>query len=346
MENALKTLSVLQPSRRFDPVSVSSKVALRLGNYELINLLLRFGANVNYYCRVNTTHFPSALQYALKDEVNRYHGHHSRSRRGPIWRPVAQHRTWNAAGTLLCLQVVLRMLCNYGYDVQRCFDCPYGNSAHIPEGYEGWSNSVIKDTLVTEQLTSGCVSSDRFDVTTDEVGGQIMPEDFNVTRAGNAKVASDFWAVDGVSLSVLQFCEVITVSWLKHLSGQVVCILLDYVDHVTLCSKLKGAVMEHQQWPHICWLQGKGHAPDPLTRPNPAPSTLPVSRERSPSEASLPSADPPLPRAPSSPFARVHEFPAVAKATEGLHPVSGVRHARPEEWNIRKEKVTPCVCFP
>uniref|UniRef100_H3DJE7 Ankyrin repeat and SOCS box containing 14 n=2 Tax=Tetraodon nigroviridis TaxID=99883 RepID=H3DJE7_TETNG len=144
-----------------DPVKCL-QVALRLGNYELINLLLRFGANVNYYCRVNTTHFPSALQYALKDEV------------------------------------VLRMLCNYGYDVQRCFDCPYGNSAHIPEGYEGWSNSVIKDTL---------------------------------------------------------FCEVITVSWLKHLSGQVVCILLDYVDHVTLCSKLKGAVMEHQQWPHICWLQ-------------------------------------------------------------------------------------------
>lgn len=45
------------------------QVALRLGNYELINLLLRFGANVNYYCKVNTTHFPSALQYALEDEV-------------------------------------------------------------------------------------------------------------------------------------------------------------------------------------------------------------------------------------------------------------------------------------
>lgn len=52
------------------------KVALRLGNYELIELLLRFGANVNYYCKVNTTHFPSALQYALKDEVNRRHGRH------------------------------------------------------------------------------------------------------------------------------------------------------------------------------------------------------------------------------------------------------------------------------
>lgn len=42
------------------------------------------------------------------------------------------------------------MLCNYGYDVERCFDCPYGNSAHIPEGYEGWTNTVIKDTLVNK----------------------------------------------------------------------------------------------------------------------------------------------------------------------------------------------------
>lgn len=144
-----------------DPIKCL-QVALRLGNYELINLLLRFGANVNYYCKVNTTHFPSALQYALKDEV------------------------------------VLRMLCNYGYDVERCFDCFYGNSVHVPDDYEGWTNTVIKDTL---------------------------------------------------------FCEVITVSWLKHLSGRVVRILLDYVDHVTLCSKLKAAVMEQQQWPDICRLQ-------------------------------------------------------------------------------------------
>ncbi|XP_068451960.1 dynein axonemal heavy chain 12 [Clinocottus analis] len=144
-----------------DPIKCL-QISLRLGNYELTNLLLRFGANVNYYCRINTTHFPSALQYALKDEV------------------------------------VLRMLCNYGYDVERCFDCPYGNGSHIPEDYEGWSNSVIKDTM---------------------------------------------------------FCEVITVYWLKELSGQVVRVLLDYLDHVTLCCKLKAAVMEQQQWPDICRLQ-------------------------------------------------------------------------------------------
>ncbi|TDH14463.1 hypothetical protein EPR50_G00045250 [Perca flavescens] len=144
-----------------DPIKCL-QIALRLGNYELIDLLLRFGANVNYYCKINTTHFPSALQYALKD------------------------------------QVVFRMLCNYGYDVGRCFECPYGNGSHVPEDFEGWSDTVIKDNT---------------------------------------------------------FCEVISVSWLKHLAGQLVRIMLDYVDHVTLCSKLKAAVMEQQQWPDICRLQ-------------------------------------------------------------------------------------------
>lgn len=105
-----------------DPVKCL-QVALRLGNYQLIELLLRFGANVNYYCKINTTHFPSALQYALKDEV------------------------------------VLRMLCSYGYDVERCFDCPHGDGSHVPEDYEGWSNTVIKDTLCSSARSSPCRGS-------------------------------------------------------------------------------------------------------------------------------------------------------------------------------------------
>uniref|UniRef100_A0A671K6X1 Ankyrin repeat and SOCS box containing 14b n=1 Tax=Sinocyclocheilus anshuiensis TaxID=1608454 RepID=A0A671K6X1_9TELE len=125
------------------------QVAMRLANYELINTLLRYGANVNYYSRVNTTHFPSALQYALKDEV------------------------------------MLRMLLNNGYDVQRCFDC------------------------------TDCKSK----------------------------------------LIFLQFCEVITVYWLKHISAQVVRIMLDYVYHVTLCSKLKSVLTEQKQWLEICKIQ-------------------------------------------------------------------------------------------
>uniref|UniRef100_A0A8C6WQW4 Ankyrin repeat and SOCS box containing 14a n=1 Tax=Neogobius melanostomus TaxID=47308 RepID=A0A8C6WQW4_9GOBI len=144
-----------------DPIKCL-QVALRMGNLELIQLLLKFGANVNYFCKINTTHFPSALQYSLKDEV------------------------------------LMRMLCNFGYDVEKCFHCPYGGGSHVPRDYEGWSNTVIKDAM---------------------------------------------------------FCEVICLSSLRHLSGRVVRILLDYLDHVTFCSKLKTTLMETEQWPEICAMQ-------------------------------------------------------------------------------------------
>ncbi|CAM9353814.1 unnamed protein product [Bubo scandiacus] len=140
-----------------DPINCL-QIALRMGNYELMNLLLQHGANVNYFCRVNTTHFPSALQYALKDEV------------------------------------MLRMLMNYGYDVHRCFDCPQGNSSHSQYVTDGWTSTVIKDTM---------------------------------------------------------FCEVITLSWLKHLSGKVVRVMLDYVDHVPICWKLEAVLKEQELWPDI-----------------------------------------------------------------------------------------------
>ncbi|XP_041945953.1 dynein axonemal heavy chain 12 isoform X1 [Alosa alosa] len=144
-----------------DPVKCLH-VALRTGNHDLINLLLRYGANVNYVSRVNPTHYPTALQHALKDEL------------------------------------LLRMLFNYGYDVKRCFDCPYGQGSHVPPDYEGWSNTVIKDTM---------------------------------------------------------FCEVITLHCLKHLTGHVVRVMMDYVDHATFCSKLKAALVENKEWPDICQIQ-------------------------------------------------------------------------------------------
>ncbi|XP_038627560.1 ankyrin repeat and SOCS box protein 14 [Tachyglossus aculeatus] len=140
-----------------DPVNCL-QLALRMGNYELIRMLLRHGANVNYFCRVNTLHFPLALQYTLKDEV------------------------------------MLRMLLNSGYDTDRCFDCPRGDKVHSPYAFEGWTSTVIKDTM---------------------------------------------------------FCEVITLSWLQHLSGKVVRVMLDYVDRVRICSKLKAVLKEQELWPEI-----------------------------------------------------------------------------------------------
>ncbi|XP_053456747.1 ankyrin repeat and SOCS box protein 14 isoform X3 [Nycticebus coucang] len=141
-----------------DPVNCL-QIALRMGNYELISLLLRHGANVNYFCRVNPLHFPSALQYTLKDEV------------------------------------MLRMLLNYGYDTERCFDCPHGDKVHPSYTFEGWTSTVIKDT---------------------------------------------------------KFCEVITLSWLQHLSGNVVRVMLDYVDQVRICSKLKA---NPRSLKHLCRLK-------------------------------------------------------------------------------------------
>ncbi|XP_023571478.1 ankyrin repeat and SOCS box protein 14 isoform X3 [Octodon degus] len=140
-----------------DPVNCL-QIALRMGNYQLISLLLRHGANVNYFCRVNPLHFPSALQYTLKDEV------------------------------------MLRMLLNYGYDTERCFDCPHADKVQPLYAFEGWTSTVIKDTM---------------------------------------------------------FCEVITLSWLQHLSGKVVRVMLDYVDQVRICSKLKAVLQKQGLWPEI-----------------------------------------------------------------------------------------------
>lgn len=100
-------------------------VAVRAGNHEIVRLLLSYGANVNcYFNLVNDTHFPSAIQYALNDEV------------------------------------MLRLLLNHGYKAELCFDCLHGDifgnsfvwSAPEEEVLPGWTSCVIKDTPVSPSL--------------------------------------------------------------------------------------------------------------------------------------------------------------------------------------------------
>uniref|UniRef100_A0A673C0E1 Ankyrin repeat and SOCS box containing 15b n=1 Tax=Sphaeramia orbicularis TaxID=375764 RepID=A0A673C0E1_9TELE len=71
-------------------------VAIRAERYELVKLLLSYGAEVNCYFRViSNTVFPTALQYSLKDHV------------------------------------MLRLLLNSGYHAYKCFQCCHGNSEEL-----------------------------------------------------------------------------------------------------------------------------------------------------------------------------------------------------------------------
>ncbi|XP_029288933.1 ankyrin repeat and SOCS box protein 15 isoform X5 [Cottoperca gobio] len=47
------------------------------------------------------------------------------------------------------------------------------------------------------------------------------------------------------------FCEFVSVSWLEHLVGRVVSILLEYVGQVSLCGKLTKILNKQKEWPHI-----------------------------------------------------------------------------------------------
>uniref|UniRef100_A0A3B4USX6 Ankyrin repeat and SOCS box containing 15 n=1 Tax=Seriola dumerili TaxID=41447 RepID=A0A3B4USX6_SERDU len=48
------------------------------------------------------------------------------------------------------------------------------------------------------------------------------------------------------------FCEFMSLCCLKHLSGSVVQILLDYVNHIHICSKLRLILEKQKEWPDIC----------------------------------------------------------------------------------------------
>nr|XP_043891393.1 ankyrin repeat and SOCS box protein 15-like isoform X1 [Solea senegalensis] len=135
-----------------DPLSCLL-VAVRSGRYEIVKLLLAAKADVNcYFTVVSDTVFPTALQYCLKDEV------------------------------------MMRLLLNNGYRVDRCFHC------HHDSGFDA----------------------------IDDVEGKIP------------------------------FCEFMSLCCLMHLSGSAVQILLDYVSHVNICSKLRRILERQREWPDIC----------------------------------------------------------------------------------------------
>ncbi|XP_034084820.1 LOW QUALITY PROTEIN: ankyrin repeat and SOCS box protein 15-like [Gymnodraco acuticeps] len=128
-------------------------VAVRSGRYDIVKLLLAAKADVNcYFTVLNDTVFPTALQYCLKDEV------------------------------------MMRLLLNNGYKVERCFHCHHD-------------------------------------------------DDVREANEGQGKIP---------------FCEFMSLCCVMHLSGTVVRTLLDYVNHVQICSKLRLLLKKQREWPDIC----------------------------------------------------------------------------------------------
>ncbi|XP_013869933.1 ankyrin repeat and SOCS box protein 15b [Austrofundulus limnaeus] len=65
---------------------------------------------------------------------------------------------------------------------------------------------------------------------------------------------------------VISFCEFVSVSWLTHLVGSLVRILLDYVGHVDICSDLKRVLERTPEWEEISAILGQPRSLQHLCR--------------------------------------------------------------------------------
>lgn len=99
--NCTKVLLAAGAKTDLDPLCCLL-VAVRSGRYDIVRLLLAGKADVNcYFTVVSDTAFPTALQYCLKDEV------------------------------------MMRLLLNNGYKVERCFQCRHDDASDAEDDVEG-----------------------------------------------------------------------------------------------------------------------------------------------------------------------------------------------------------------
>uniref|UniRef100_A0A3Q3ACG5 SOCS box domain-containing protein n=1 Tax=Kryptolebias marmoratus TaxID=37003 RepID=A0A3Q3ACG5_KRYMA len=80
----------------------------------------------------------------------------------------------------------------------------------------------------------------------------LLNNGYKVERCFYCYHDSAFDVVEAEGKIPVSFCEFMCLCCLKHLSGSVVRILLDYVNHVHICSKLRLILEKQRQWPEIC----------------------------------------------------------------------------------------------
>ncbi|XP_039989464.1 ankyrin repeat and SOCS box protein 15-like [Xiphias gladius] len=79
----------------------------------------------------------------------------------------------------------------------------------------------------------------------------LLNNGYKVERCFQCHHDNAFDAADEVD-GKIPFCEFMSLCCLVHLSGSVVRVLLDYVSHVHICSKLRLTLEKQEEWPEIC----------------------------------------------------------------------------------------------
>ncbi|XP_015677744.1 ankyrin repeat and SOCS box protein 15 [Protobothrops mucrosquamatus] len=133
---------------------------------------------------------------------------------------------------------IVRLLLSYGANVNCYFNLV--NDTHFP--------SVIQYALNDEAMLRLLLNHGyNVDLCFDCMHGSIFGNSF-------LWPATEEEILPGWTSCVIKdnpFCDFITLPWMKHLVGPIVRILIDYMDYVPLCTKLKFVLETQKEWPEI-----------------------------------------------------------------------------------------------
>lgn len=123
---------------------------------------------------------------------------------------------------------MLKLLLDNGCNARPCFDCLYGQKRHPP------------------------ITSSRWPVDEMQVSGNMPPQcciQVSLEISSTNPCLCVCVCVRQIVSSILfQFCEAVSSVSLHHLSGLIISMLLDYVGHVHLCSRLTEILESRSDW--------------------------------------------------------------------------------------------------
>ncbi|XP_076006164.1 ankyrin repeat and SOCS box protein 15b isoform X2 [Genypterus blacodes] len=146
---------------------------------------------------------------------------------------------------------LVRLLLSYGAEVNSYFRAI--NDTVFPTALQ---YSLRDQVMLRLLLNSGYQAHKCFQCCHDNSKGQ------DSTRADLHNQAYEIYRQPGV----ISFCEFVSVSWLAPLVASVVRMLLDYVNHVDICTNLRLILEKRPEWADICDILGNPRSLQHLCR--------------------------------------------------------------------------------